>query len=226
MTEIDTINDAENRFGETFMASWPKSLTNFVRTGLSKVGLDPAYHKVFAIGLSKTATTSIHQVFVECGLHAVHGLRGRRLRRPFAAWQWHAMSDQIAGRFRQLDREFPGARFILNTRDLTEWLDSRLQHIGRAASLGKSMKGEWAPGEAATTRAILSREAHHLAVLRYFQDRPGDLLIVNYIRDPDAVGKIAAFIDRPTPRVRPHVRSTPVLRRVGELANQSRSQPA
>lgn len=119
----------ENERGERFVWSTPAAARNIVLTALSKAGIRTGYRKIFAIGLSKTATTSIHQVFVESGLHAIHGLRGKHLWRRMAIWPWEALSDQTANGFRRLDRRFPESLFILNTRDLVPWLDSRLRHI-------------------------------------------------------------------------------------------------
>ena len=41
--------------------------------------------------------------------------------------------------------------------------------------------------------------AYHVDTIEYFRDRPEKLLLVNYIRDPEAAAKIAAFLGHSIP---------------------------
>ncbi|MEO6396110.1 MAG: sulfotransferase [Devosia sp.] len=196
------------------------NLENIWRTLLSKLGLDRSYRKVFAIGFNKTATTSIHSVFTGCGLTAAHSILWRDSRHPLVHWPYQAFSDGIPNDFTRLDQRFPNSRFILNTRDLTEWLDSRLEHIAKAQAAGRPTWKNWQKTEAAIVRWVHRRNEHHAKVLRYFADRPQDLLVVNFIRDPQAASRIAAFIGKDPPPERPYTHSLRTGRRQGELSNR------
>ena len=55
---------------------------------------------------------------------------------------------------------------------------------------------------------IRARNEHHVSVLSYFASRPSDLLVVDYVRDPLAAGKIARFVGfdgAAVPKPREHV---------------------
>lgn len=51
---------------------------------------------------------------------------------------------------------------------------------------------------------VRTRNDHHSAVLSYFSDRPDDLLVVNFISNPLAAGKISTFIGFEDTAYRPH----------------------
>ncbi len=114
---------------------------HIVRTGLSKAGVDRSYVKVFAIGFNKTATTSIDTLFGKLGYQArYHGTAWRPEKAHRVHWQWQAFSDGKPDNFKRLDQIYPRARFILNTRDPLEWLDSRYQHVILEKKLGRVPK--------------------------------------------------------------------------------------
>lgn len=88
--------------------------------------------------------------------------------------------------FAELDAQYPGSRFILNTRDVDRWVASRLRfnegkyrscHHGDRAhasdeELGDCWRKEW--------------RKHHEAVQAHFSDRPEALLVFNIEQDgPD-----------------------------------------
>ena len=168
---------------------------NLRRTALAKLGLAPDYRKVFAIGFNRTATTSIHAVFRACGLVSTHDTIWRNSRLPFYHWLFQGFSDGPPDSFETLDQRFRRSRFILNTRDLTEWLDSRLLLAADRKDTGIPTLMTFVDDpERAVLEWVMERNRYHAAVLRYFADRPDDLLVLNYIRDPDAATKIATFI--------------------------------
>jgi hypothetical protein len=95
--------------------------------------------RVFCIGLNKTGTTSLARAFALLGLRAWHDAAGA------AALIEHALAQGLpllagfddydcyadkpfAFWYRRLDAEYPGSRFILNTRDTAAWIDSRIAH--------------------------------------------------------------------------------------------------
>ena len=89
--------------------------------------------KIFGIGMPKTGTTSLHRALVELGFEAldfphdpatVAELRAGNYRLSILE-QVDALTDTpIPAVFAQLDREYPGSKFILTVRDMDSWLES------------------------------------------------------------------------------------------------------
>ena len=193
-----------------------RTAEQITRTGLSKVGIDRHYVKVFAIGFNKTATTSIDTLFGNLGYRArYHGVAWRPKNAYRIHWKYQAFSDGKPEDFRKLDERFPKSRFILNTRDPLEWLDSRYQHVKSVRQGGPN----WQPTPEAVEAWIIERNNYHLKVLEYFTNRPDDLLIINFIRDPMATRKIADFLGRSDDGEKPYTRSTQKTREKGHLKN-------
>jgi hypothetical protein len=106
----------------------------------------------------------------------------------------------IVLRFAELDRWYPGSKFILTTRDVDGWLDSRERHVRanqqRVAS--GEYKGSWLTIDREAWMA--ERSAHHEAVERYFADRPEGLLAMNIVGG-DGWEELCSFLGRrPVPR--------------------------
>lgn len=164
--------------------------------------------KVFAIGFNKTGTTSLHRIFQDLGYRSYHGTRWRDTARPMIYRFYDAFCDGVPDDFRKLDTMFPRAKFILQVRDIDVWLDSRLEHIRRLPP-NKPRHAEWTATETAVEAWVRKWNAYHLSVLSHFQSRPDDLLLVNYIRDPQAARKIAAFLGHPVVVEKPHANRNP-----------------
>jgi hypothetical protein len=101
-----------------------------------------------------------------------------------------------------------------------EWLDSRYQHVKLENENGRPSKNpNWQPTPEAMEAWIIQRNSYHLEVLEYFANRPDDLLIVNFIRDPAAIRKIAVFLGSAYDGEKPYTRSTQTMREKGRLVN-------
>ncbi len=194
---------------------------NVARSLLSRVGIDRTYRKYFAIGFNKTATTSIDTVFNSAGYFSVHNTKWGQPGSNWWQYLYQAFSDGHPMHFRELDRRFPRSRFVLNTRDLDEWLDSRIEHIRHMISRNKHVEntGNWNINDESICAWVHSRNAHHLAVLDYFKNRPEDLLVINFIRDPNAAQKLSAFIGGKPVASKPHTRPIHKTREIGTLSN-------
>jgi beta-glucanase (GH16 family)/GR25 family glycosyltransferase involved in LPS biosynthesis len=163
---------------------------------------------VFAIGLNKTGTTSLHEALILLGYRSCH-------------WQSDEFSDEtsalidgggplpfeaytdvasIIERYEELDRRFPSAMFILTVRNLDDWLASRARHVAlnRAENAleGQDLYG-WIDIDPLGWRT--ERLMHHEAVLRYFKDRPHKLLVMD-ICEGDGWADLCRFLDCPEPR--------------------------
>lgn len=130
------------------------------------------YDKVFALGFSRTGTTSLHKLFRKCNRNSWHGMK----------WNldaYDAFTDGPTGigelnDFTKLYAAYPKSLFILNTRPLEKWLISRGTHM--------YMKGKegFDPSDVETYISwILKREKHFLDVLRFFQNTPNKLIVIN-----------------------------------------------
>ena len=191
-----------------------------VRTTFSQLGLDRSYHKVFAIGANKTATTSIHALLEELGFASYHGKSWISPNATTIHRRWQAFSDGPPEDFKLLDATYPRSKFLLNTRDLDEWLDSRLEHIRWEEARGNVSESPlWQATEETVEAWIRRRNQNHLDIMQYFECRPDDLLVINFIRDPHAATKIARFLGKPPPQEKPYVRPIPKTRDIGHLKN-------
>jgi hypothetical protein len=89
--------------------------------------------KVFGIGLSRTATTSLHEALCTLGLRSFHWAfwPENRILRLEDAYFCDAISDiNAAFCFETLARTFPRAKFIYTTRPIEAWEQSIIRHYG------------------------------------------------------------------------------------------------
>lgn len=101
---------------------------------------DPMRPRIFGIGLSKTATTSLCDALGILGFKALHYAPvaeiddlGVRLNWPWWVEDYDAMADlPVAVVFRQLAERFPTSTFILTVRDEEAWLASAEKHFNPA----------------------------------------------------------------------------------------------
>ncbi len=179
------------------------------RLMLNRIGLR-RHRKVFAIGFNKSGTTSLHALFETLGLVSHHGTRWRNCTDLTLLKSYDCFSDDIPVDLARLDHLFPRAKFILQVRDLDTWVYSRLAHIERGKQ-NKSYKthAAWDITEASVKTWITERNAYHRFVLSYFSERREDLLIVNFIRDPNAAVKICEFLDYDVTPVKPAKNANP-----------------
>lgn len=88
--------------------------------------------KIFAIGLSRTGTTSIHKGLGILGYNAAHFFNPitRSALQDTDFYLFEAFSDTPACvSFERLYHRFPNSKFILTTRNMTEWLYSIKDHM-------------------------------------------------------------------------------------------------
>lgn len=163
--------------------------------------------KVFGIGFHKTGTTSLAVALQQFGYtvtgsnevynpriaEEVHDL-ARRLARTHDAFQdnpWPLL-------YREMDREFPGSRFILTTRPTDKWIRSVVTHFGTQDT--PMRRWIYGVGHPAGNEAIYIEryERHNREVLEYFADRPGDLLVLA-ITEGEGWEKLCPFLGVPVP---------------------------
>lgn len=174
----------------------------------------PYSSKVFCVGLSKTGTTSLTEALRILGLFTWQCS-------PWTIGASHFNSDvsdisldlsslkdysaaadlPICGLFRELDKEFPGSKFILTTRPEEKWVDSAMHQLkGFCESQGEiGAIARWGYGTDTIDREVLLQRyrEHNRQVLEYFKDR-SDLLVLDMDEDNQWT-KLCSFLNLPEP---------------------------
>lgn len=168
-----------------------------------------AVRKVFGIGFHKTGTTSLAHALTTLG-YTVAGPNG--LNDPDIASNAHTLAYAIAERFdafqdnpwpvlyREMDKRYPGSKFILTLRPTDAWIQSQVKHFGETTSPMR----EWIYGAGCPKGNedvyIARYERHNREVLDYFSQRP-DHLLVFHLSAGTGWDEICAFLGKPVPSV-------------------------
>jgi hypothetical protein len=185
----------------------------------AQIWLSPLPTRVFGIGLHKTATNSLHEALKRLGLDSFHWGNGEApqiwhemcaLGRSPTLEQRYALSDlPIPLLYQQLDRAYPGSKFILTVRNEADWLRS-VERLWDARYNPTRWVWDVYPfsntihtalyGQRDFDAAVfLQRYRRHNAEVReYFAGRSGDLLVM----DMDAGAgwqELCTFLRMPKP---------------------------
>jgi hypothetical protein len=180
--------------------------------------------KVFCIGLHKTATVSLHLTFQRMGFHSFHrpvwSFKYTSLLTEYDAFSdggahfWIPKEEEDEEYWgsnhnvSMLIKHFPDGRFVLNTRPLDAWLRSKMIWQGwRADTKIEQDKPGYVNSDAwpdpyfsisALEQFVLNRLKYHDKVISFFGERQlqDQLLILDYINDPEAIRKLADFVGR------------------------------
>jgi len=183
--------------------------------------------KIFGIGLSRTGSSSLAEALTILGYRAVHFPADPATQSEYFQFftdpsdtlrlsvldRYDAVTDTPLGCvYRQLDRAYPGSKFILTVRDKESWLRSCelwwhrsvvpfMEHDQRVGPF-MELAGKVTYGSAYFDAALFSRafDAHMIGVLSYFSGRDQDLLVLN-ICDGGGWDELAPFLGEPVPRV-------------------------
>jgi len=164
--------------------------------------------RVFGIGLSRTGTSSLNAGLCALGWRARHfpSLRlliGRLNIRLREFRRYDAMTDlPVALFFRELDRRFPGSKFVHTVRDVDAWLDSCERYRRFAPDFKPSkrvleLRRRVYDGETFDRDRFREAHARHTrAVREWFADRPDDLLELNVCAG-EGFEKLCPFLGLP-----------------------------
>lgn len=165
--------------------------------------------KVFAIGLNKTGTVSLHRAVERLGYTSLHWggeaayldvLRAIDDRVPVLTYlpdvQVYSDIETLSVNFDLADAQYPASRFVLTVRELDSWLDSRRRHVERNAE--RKARGEYTGSYLEVDLEGWRRqwEDHHRRVARHFAGRPDDLLVMNIVAG-DGWELLAPFLGHP-----------------------------
>lgn len=207
------------------------------------LGPAPKRPKVFGLGLSRTGTRSLTAALHTLGFDTLHypvdrstlEVLARGDARFPALDHYDGLTDiTTVPIYRELDRAYPGSKFILTVRDEEPWLRSCAAHFAQ--------RPPFAPGDSedhATHMEIrrLLRAAvygsyefdesrfrrvyrrHVEEVLAYFADRPGDLVVLDVTKG-QGYADLAPFLGVPVPsQPFPHKGKKSAERRSEKLGN-------
>ena len=188
--------------------------------------------KIFCIGRNKTGTTSIRKIFLELGI-PVGAQREAELLAPdwgvgrfdrieqYVRYGGVAFQDvpfSLPDTFQEMDKRFPGSKFILTVRDSAEvWYSSLIRFQSKIFGNGHLPTKEdlqnaayvykgWAwemnrfihntPEDDLYNEEALKQSylKHNADVKAYFSNRPEQLLVIN-LKDVDAAKKLSTFLN-------------------------------
>ena len=132
--------------------------------------------KIFVIGFNKTATTTFHNIFLKEDITSRHGWGWLRFIDDFDAFS----DGHHVNIFKTYYEKYPDALFILNTRGIRGWLISRYKHGYNKRVVAENLTSTWWPPSLEKTKNwIETRNKHFVDVLKFFEDKPKSLFIID-----------------------------------------------
>ncbi|MHC4298776.1 MAG: sulfotransferase family protein [Planctomycetota bacterium] len=165
--------------------------------------------KIFGVGWAKTGTSTLRECFKVLGYtHKGYSVnlfgdleRALRIAHRFDTFQdlpWYLY-------YKDLDKRFPGSKFILTNRSSDRWLRSYRNMLAKQDPSRRNAMNETRrkiyglPFPDVKDEQLIERyERHNLEVIGYFAEREGDLLVVNW-ENGDGWAQLCAFLGRPVP---------------------------
>jgi Sulfotransferase domain len=175
--------------------------------------LRPDRPRIFGIGLNKTGTMSFDAAMTTLGFRSLHD-GGREIHEavlravdesvPLLSYldpRFDAFSDigVLSRRFRMLERQYPGSHFVLTTRPMSDWIDSRRRHVER--NIAAKAAGEYHSTFLVVDEEKWTREweYHMQRVAEYFDGHPR-FFEVDLTKSPEW-GPLCAFLGVPVPEI-------------------------
>lgn len=164
--------------------------------------------KIFGIGLYKTGTTSLGYALKRLGFN--HKFWDEELKKKYdegnyefifrEAENYDSFEDVPWCRdefYKEIDKRFPGSKFVLTKRELKSWIKSWEEH-NSAKSLRKRPYKLWKRGysEKKKIEVLAWHEKRTEGILEYFKDRPEDLLVID-ICNGEGWEKLCPFLGLP-----------------------------
>ena len=171
--------------------------------GVVTAAFNKTPYKIFGTGLSRTGTTSLHEALKTLNVFSIH----------HAPFLFPAIKDNVkildtiseydafidtpfSYLYEELDKAYPGSKFIHTERDVASWVNSFKWLLGNSSTpMSRWFYGtdKWDPD-----RYIAKYLAHQADVKDYFRQRPDDFLVLN-ISQGDGWHKLCSFLGKPVP---------------------------
>lgn len=163
--------------------------------------------RTFCVGMNKTGTMSLARAFELLGLRVWHDAAGAaRLMEQAAARGLPVLSgfdhcDCYADKpfvfwYRQLDADYPGSRFILNTRDNDAWIASRIAHTERWNS--RQRRPEEPVREIDPPRELALKDRLEAEIKAHFAASPERFMVFDVCAG-DGWSRLCPFLGLPVP---------------------------
>lgn len=165
--------------------------------------------KIFCIGFNKTGTSSLNRFFLAHGMISLHHPRWTRYSWMDDGYRYlresQCFTDGETPCFYALDKWFPNALFILNTRSERPWLHSRVKHVLRYGvptapecgdalpQYGEMAKKFFAAAEEALESWIIERRIYEKRARVYFDANPR-FLEISVPEDPQWSTRLQTFL--------------------------------
>jgi len=193
-----------------------------------RIDIGPIPTRVFGIGMHKTGTTSLHHAFEILGFKSSHWPSAHWAKQVFTEMKYSGQSPlldksyaacdlPIPLLYKELDKAYPGSKFILTVRSEESWLQSVERHWDERFNqyrcrwdtdpfthrVHKELYGQ----RNFDREVFLARYRRHNAEVReHFKNRPGDLLDLNLESLPFKTcacewEPLCAFLGHPVPNV-------------------------
>lgn len=177
--------------------------------------------KVFGVGLQKTGTSTLGKVLSILG-YKIELDTDYDLVDSLLKGEYDSIRDRVRNFdafednpwpivYKELDKWYPGSKFILTIRDHDNWIGSITKHFGAK----KSDFREWFYGEGAplsNEELYINRyHEHNEAVKEYFKSRTEDFLIIDFEKG-QGWKEICDFLNEPVPNLAlPHLNKNKTL---------------
>jgi hypothetical protein len=207
----------------------PGSFNKVFCLGLSRTGTTSLHEAFRVLGL-RSVHFPIH-LFTQSEVLGLPPFQPAVRLGPYAAWRrgkelkasraWHdarrlldshdAFCDlPVPLYFRELDRSFPGSKFILTTRDPGPWLESMRWLFDEGFALWKLSRVADEIHQRIYGTMVFdpekldaARERHHSEVAEYFRGREADLLVLRVDHEELRYETLAAFLGLDSPLTGP-----------------------
>jgi hypothetical protein len=184
--------------------------------------------RIFFIGFNKTATTALHQFFESNGYTSYHHSTkskkilaktihenikaGRRVLSGIDGaivysdiiYSTHTEYIEAALYFKEIFKEYPESYFILQTRDMKDWLKSRSNHNSDHPFVEKAASALTLTKDEVVDFWKTLRVEHHKNVVNFFR-RSSNFLI--FTVDTDSVEVLIKFLENDFTLAQRHWRS-------------------
>jgi len=174
--------------------------------------------KVFGIGLNKTGTTSLGEALNALGIKTIHYPFKKTIHQELMAGKYHLsilnsyqgiVDTPVAPYYPQLDREYPGSKFVLTVREPESWLRSIEAHwpvmrqwCERDPQFGRFTDfittAVYGCIQFNRDRFLYAYQTHESNVRKYFQGRSGDFLVMDICRG-DGWSQLCPFLGLEVP---------------------------
>lgn len=158
--------------------------------------------KIFCIGFHKTGTKSLAAALRAVGYRVTgpNGVKDPDIAKNVLGMAYGLVENYDAFQdnpwpiiYKELDKKFPGSKFILTLRDSESWIKSQVRHFGsQKTPMRKWIYGVGCP-EGNEEIYVKRFEKHNTEVLTYFKGRLNDLLVLN-LPQGDGWEKLCPFL--------------------------------